>query len=695
MNVNPSLMTPNLKIYSQDYDSIKDETCNNLLVFANGSTTPCIIDISTYLAEDALEIFCNLCATDGANTYVVLGEYMMTGDYTYSVYSLGADNASLSKTFDLDFDEEIIYDLTCKVKNGDLYFKYDYASGDNVSNRIKVLSASGNELAVVDSDFRLITWAPGEGDDIYLVTEDDVISTTTNSNPLVLTKVDYESGNSEILNTDPSFDKYKYGVVFDDPVIYLQNYDYTITAYDILKNEETLFFDLNFCDANMNDLGNSSLYYCDGNRMVFLKDFNYASEELLWDVVIDVTRADSNPNAGKKMIFAAPSERLNYIDAEGIRRFNAEHSDYFCYVTMKYSKSLFDYSTFSADTYEYDMYKTELIMLSTLQQDIVSGNGPDILLNFGEYSTLNSASYLINLLPVLDGDNGLDRSEYFDNFFDAYIVYDELYQIPICAAVGGIYTDRVTNSSQIGFTYDEYNQFVKEECSGFDPISYWNGRSEAFDLLQKYGYSDFHNLNGSLNINTDKYKKLCEYLYRFPETQMEEGTGVATCENFGNIPGELISMLISKDKQLYGLPSLEEKGPAAYIPESVAVTGCTISEDVAWELVESLLSYDVQRLHKEHNPINKKAFVEYGINSVSVSNSMIEMFNGFENYYSEEIIEVYEGYLEQATVPMLSDTITLSIMMEELQPYFAGQKSIEDVIPIMESRANTMLEERK
>ena len=66
-----------------------------------------------------------------------------------------------------------------------------------------------------------------------------------------------------------------------------------------------------------------------------------------------------------------------------------------------------------------------------------------------------------------------------------------------------------------------------------------------------------------------------------------------------------------------------------------------------------------------------------------------------EDFYSADAIEEYKSYLSRATVPMFSDTITLSIMMEELQPYFAGQKSIDDVIPVIESRVNTMLEERK
>ena len=137
------------------------------------------------------------------------------------------------------------------------------------------------------------------------------------------------------------------------------------------------------------------------------------------------------------------------------------------------------------------------------------------------------------------------------------------------------------------------------------------------------------------------------------------------------------------------------KGPIANIYESVAVTSSCSNKDLATSFALELLSYDVQITNERYNPINRKAYDFFADRALEYANTSFENLYGFVDFFSEEILDEYKNCIESANTCSLCDEYSLVIMNEELQAYYSNQKSIEQVVDVIEDRVNTMIDEQK
>ena len=61
---------------------------------------------------------------------------------------------------------------------------------------------------------------------------------------------------------------------------------------------------------------------------------------------------------------------------------------------------------------------------------------------------------------------------------------------------------------------------------------------------------------------------------------------------------------------------------------------------------------------------------------------------------ADNLIDTINGYVENAAGLRSSDAAVELIVREEIQPYFAGQKSIEECMEIIENRVDLYVNER-
>lgn len=691
-NVNPILMSPSAKMYVKFYDVTTSEECQELIYYLPDSNTPEYLDYSQYVSKDTSYVRDVIAFEDNGDIYVLLVEYIL-GDFCNSIWKLDVDKGELTDKISVHFDNEYPESISvynCKVKDGKIYLLFDYFDeSNNAHNGFKVITSQGENVSEFDVAKQVLEYGFGANGDIWCLLRDLEVTSNQVSDCYRFELINHLSGEAESLQVSNEFiEKYWSGSSFNDEYVYVQNSDLTITRYDAISNEEELYFDYNHCDANISDLA-ESVFWCYDDSIVFLDDYWMSSENMDFATVIECTRQETNPNIGKKVIFAATPFSVDYMEAEGIRKFNQESAEFFCYLTMKYRVTNYEKSE-ASEIYEQNKYEAEFAMLSELQQDIVAGNGPDILINFGEYSLLNDSKYLIDLSKIVNED--INQDEYFINYFDAYATGDNYYQLPLCAATGGIYANNIDDEKN-GFTFDEYQTLVEEKWKGFDPLNQYFGRNTVLGYIQSYNYEKYKT-EDRISLDNEDFRQCMQYLSKVSDkpTGMNSGSSFV---QFSNICSNLSSMQVHEDYFLYGFPSLEGRGACAYIPESVAITTCSNLPEQAEIIINSLLSYEVQSAQKEYNPINIRAFDEYAVRAVKKANETIYKNFSISDYYSNDVIEIYKSYLHKGKVPMLSDSIVLSILIEEAQPFFAGQKTIDEVIPVIESRVNTMLEERK
>ena len=460
----------------------------------------------------------------------------------------------------------------------------------------------------------------------------------------------------------------------------------------------------------------------------------YSSEDTSSFVIVELTKADKNPHAGKTILeLYSPYGYTEDKVADAILKYNDSSSDYFIEVSDRYtSLDDSDYSNVECeDDSEFISLNADSKMSNQLAMDIMNGEGPDILMNVSYYGQLNNPNYLADLTPFL---GNLDDSKYFTNIIEAGKVNGKLYNLPVCFQVEGIQTSSENaGASGIGFTTEEYEAFVKDVLNGKDVIT--SGQAYYFAKIFT-AMSDKFIVDGKVDFSGPEFAALAEYvkdnvieksktwdeLYAEDDYIMASGVGatiVKADRGYGNnspayytncygMSNYLTMMADIKGRGdvILGLPSSDGRGPMCTPYISVAVSAQAYNLDACGEFVKLLMSEEVQLdfAMKDNFVLSRDAFRAAG-------NAAVEYYNGdgFERYYgidsnspeaknrtsfSEKNVDDMEAIIESCSVMKAQDADISLILIEEMPAYFSGQKDLDAVIAIAQERCQKVINER-
>ena len=478
---------------------------------------------------------------------------------------------------------------------------------------------------------------------------------------------------------------------------------YGVKYINFASKELTEVLSFNDCSVNRIDLTQSDLLYVKDERFVFAR--KTSDEELFSEdhrktkdvpEIIILERADKNPNAGRIILSAGTvgSFYLEYSICEAVRVFNETNKKY--YVQLENKLNILDYVDYSNadnnDAVNGIFYSGSSELSNQLATDMLSGDGPDIVLYAGDYRQIHSEEYLVDLNRYVKGNNGINEADYFSNVIDAAKVDDKLLFIPMDFSVKGILTDRSNvRDGQTGFTFDEYVKFVSEACNGGNPLS----GTQLEVLTTLYSYADDSCINGkTVNFDNESFRAVCDYVKNNVNDKSFNISQDADEAYYSGLD-DLLSRngLKAKNLTLLGYPSADGRGPLIDIGISIGISASAPSSvaDGAWEFIKVCLSDDVQNTigKSVSNPLSIKA-------CESLSKNTIESFNKANpsTKIDESIIESYKKVLMSGSLIDNTDPAVLIVIREEVPPYFVDQKSLDDILPIVNNRVKTILSER-
>ena len=509
-----------------------------------------------------------------------------------------------------------------------------------------------------------------------------------------------------------------------------------ISQIDVKAKTDEEMFNYSWCNVNRNILTNLQIAEVsedafllvgsqyDINPFSQMADFNDFGYN-----VIEFTRADKNPHAGKTILELYSS--YGYTDskiADAILEYNEKNGDYYIEVKDRYKNTgSFDYSDLSSD----DDMDTALLnsnaeLSNKLAMDIMNGEGPDMLMDVSSYGQLNSTEYLADLTPYI---GNLDSNKYFTNILDAAKVDGKLYNLPISFNVEGIQTDaKYAGASGVGFTTEEYEKFLKETLNGTDIIS--SGQAMYFaKLFNSMSYKFIK--NGKADFSDPDIEKLAEFVkdnVQPQSTSWDEGDtelgGYSTYAIYGyNASENGLAMytdcysyylyfrgleLLNGASAILGIPSTDGHGPIAGQYTSIAVSSQASNVDACGEFVKMLMSDEVQKGIAETGcfVLNREAFRKVGNEAVAYYNKQggVEV-NQYDDYgnpippkntlkFSEAQVDALENIILACTAMDTEDAAINLILVEEMQPYFAGQKDLKSVLNVAQDRVQKVLDER-
>ena len=343
----------------------------------------------------------------------------------------------------------------------------------------------------------------------------------------------------------------------------------------------------------------------------------------------------------------------------------------------------------------------------------MSGEGPDIIINGATFGMLNDDDYLLDLSEFAAANLGSDA--YFTSIFDAARIGDALYQLPLSFSVAGIaVSPDDIEDGQVGFTFDQFQEFVDGPCNGTNPIS--GGKLSLF-ITALNCMQDLVIEDGQVNYDNEAFRALAEYVNEYVNEEMsiddEERYEAAVSSDTPALVDissvtNYYDYLVSVNKVLVGVPSYDGRGPIIYGSDSVAVSANSVSEEGCLEFVSLLMGNEAQEYFGLEGgiPVNRAAFESCGQKLIDKQNAYIQ---DLLRFYDPEFLRMYgisSDPLDDAAIAELAATIeTLSswytndgainaIIREEMPAYFEGQKTLDQVIPILEDRVQTVLNER-
>ena len=500
-----------------------------------------------------------------------------------------------------------------------------------------------------------------------------------------------------------------------------------ISRVDMTNKKYDQILDFSCCGVNRNYTHGLKIADCSEDKILLCGQYTSTNEFKTYAiqdfVIIELTKAAKNPHAGKTIIeLYIPEYEMNGIISDAIIRFNETNKKYHILITERYSKD--KYMSFdnvkSDDDYVTEDLKASAKLSSELAMDIANGVGPDILMNTSSFGQLNSDNCLVDLSPYFQD---LDSDKYYKNIIDGAKNDGKLYQLPVCFTIEGIQTDKNnTGKSGVGFTVEEYKQFLYDTLNGADAIEL--GQNNYFALLFN-NMKDSFIQEGKADLSKPEFAELAQYVKENVKqnSQLWNNEPVDTYElndsrtvlinkayhcDCPGISGYLVKRARVQDgTAILGLPSSDGRGPMFGTSISVAVSANAVNKEACIEFIKMLLTDDIQTefAMNDRFVLNKDALrtgcneaVAY-YNTKEGSEQIMDYSIGtnvtIRTKFTTEDIDNLENVILSCSKADSVDAAINMILIEEMPAYFAGQKTLEQVIPVMQNRIQKVLDERK
>ena len=485
----------------------------------------------------------------------------------------------------------------------------------------------------------------------------------------------------------------------------------------IKKIEEVFNYD--WCNLNRSIMESFDLVECSQDRFVLCGRYDsssvYEGRKADKINIIELTKADKNPHVGKTILeLFSPRGIYDAVIGEAITTFNENNEKFFIEICTRYDYSDF-YDNSAYDEDNDDVWAIAKLngsarLSSKLAIDIMNGEGPDILLNVSGFNQLSNTNCLVDMTPYL---KDLDSDKYFENIIEGSKTDGKLYHLPVSFRLEGILTKTPNaGSSGKGFTYEEYSIFVDEVMNGKDPIIC--GQPTYFAMLFN-SMSDEFISNGKVELSGTKFAELADFV---KDNVREEGTsmnawyqstmadgpqpkGMYTDQCTGISGLFFHGMTIASNGNgvsLLGIPSSDGRGPR-FIPScSVAVSAQAVDIKGCCEFAKLLLSDEIQMkiAMDDYFVVNRESFRLAGDKAIMYFNNggSDRWGNHVGRRYTADDVDIVERTILSCSKMKSEDSDISIILIEEMPPYFWGQKDLDAVIKIAEDRIQTVLDER-
>lgn len=406
---------------------------------------------------------------------------------------------------------------------------------------------------------------------------------------------------------------------------------------------------------------------------------------------------------------------------------------------IEYNRNNAEYRIVIKEYNSYNSYDDYQAGMNQLNNDIISGNMPDILVN-QSYNSLPVENYvskglLADIDKLIAEDEELSQVEFMQNAFDAYRVNGKLYSIVPDFEVYTMIAKKSLVGNRENWTMEDMQQVVAgmgENAKAFDGETTQNA---FIDRVMRYCGNQFVDIStGKCSFNTEDFVSMLEYAKALPsddkegegydedywndywqnyQSQYRQNRTLLLEANFYRFDGlaYTINGRMGEDVSYTGFPT--ETGNGSYIMSSITYILSAKSKnlDEAWNFMRYVLTEEAQQ-ETDYFPVQKDMFYEKSKEATKVptyewtdengevhveEENMTIWINDEAVPYeplSQEQLDEFIAFVESVHNPYYYNEEIMKIISEEIGGYFTGQKPAADVADVIQRRVQNYVDER-
>lgn len=341
-----------------------------------------------------------------------------------------------------------------------------------------------------------------------------------------------------------------------------------------------------------------------------------------------------------------------------------------------------------------------------LNNEIVSGHAPDIL----DLSSINVANYiskgiLTDLYPFLDAGGEVSRDDLVPGILETYAQNNKLYGIPL----GYRFETLLGKTELVGEARDWTTGKMVQITKNLASDEYLLDSLAPLGLLRAVLAADMGSYvdweKGECSFDGGKFRSLLELAASIDLTfltqdelneKLADGSVLLNRVYIGSVTDYQsgIEQFAGAEVSWLGFPSEDGGKAVLYDRMPVGITESSRNKEGAWQFVSSLLGEEFQRYHvKFVFPIRLSILQESFHEAMEEKDA--EMYLGGEPprpATQEEIDVLFEGICS-AQSDKIFDANIWNIIAEDVEPYFEGSKTIEEVMDLIQGRVSLYVSE--
>ena len=426
-----------------------------------------------------------------------------------------------------------------------------------------------------------------------------------------------------------------------------------------------------------------------------------------------LTKADKNPHAGKQIIeLALPLDTgLTEYLAQSIYAFNETDEEYVIRLWDNY-KSGFNVGRSLGNINIDDEKMYQMI------QDLKGDEAPDLAIGIQNTYAMRDDVFM-DLTDFLEPEVA---EKQFNNVIEAGRIDGKLYFLPVTLEIEGLVTNKdLIGTDAVGITFEDFDRLIEEDMYGYSPYDYpysmyYNKLSFFLSCIDTKGAID----GQTIEFGTDQFRAAAEYARaNFVYDDQKSMPDNDYMKEYNRNRGEcyyakiddfldFVHACYRQDGQyvIIGTPSVDASGPRFKALETISVSATTDVTDGCkkfinflfagsafassdcefWQIVtnKEIMSKNVETLflrNNEHEDLLIKSKESGAVRDTAGT----EKAEGYK-YATDDMRESFLSSLSSISTYYYEDKKIVQFVSEELAPYYAGDRSLDDVILYLNDR---------